>query len=87
MTPIQWKILGGAVLVLLLWPRRSSAAPIASVDFEAPTVTGPGSDLYGGQDYGTAPIVVPDDPAPSPDVQRAIDESTAAIMAAGGYPE
>lgn len=66
MTPMQAKI--GVSLAALLWAwlfgRRTPAAPRGDVDIGTPTVMGPGSERFGGQDYGTAPAVFLPDQSP-----------------------
>jgi hypothetical protein len=56
LTPTQAKV--GISLAALLWAwlmgRRAKAAT-GDVDIGTPTVTGPGSDQFGGEDYGTTP--------------------------------
>jgi hypothetical protein len=66
MTPTQAKI--GISLAALLWAwlfgRRPSPAPAGNVDIGTPTVTGPGSEQFRGEDYGTAPAFFMPDQSP-----------------------
>lgn len=87
MTPVEWKVVGSVAVLLWAWWKSRAAAPAATgtVDVGAPTVTGSGSDRFGGSDYGIASTAPLDQPSVT--VQDAIDRSTAIIMANGGYPE
>jgi hypothetical protein len=78
--PELYKV-GGSLAVLLLgllFGKRAAAATRGPVDVGAPTVTGSGSDAFGGQDYGT---IAPTDGGlePSPEVAAAIAASNEAI--------
>jgi len=46
----------GAILTFLLWSKKRD--PVASVDFETPTVVGSGSENFGGTDYATTDDVL-----------------------------
>lgn len=85
MTPVEGKLAIGALAALWLWlrgrRRPPASSPTGNVDIGTPTVSGSGSDQYGGQDYSTTPL------APNSEMQRLIEESTRAILENGGYPE
>lgn len=57
MTPAQAKV--GFSIAVFLWAwwrgRARAKAPTGSVDVGTPTVSGPGSDRWGGTDYGVQP--------------------------------
>lgn len=88
MSPGEIKLWGGLALLLLFW-RRAAAAPTGTVDIGTPTVSGSGSEEFGGQDYGIAPPPIPADGVGGSDarMQQLIRQSTAVILANGGYPE
>jgi hypothetical protein len=75
-TPADLKILGIVAGLLMLFGRRASAAtaPSGSVDIGTPTVTGSGSEAFGGTDYGTTRVI-------APDVRLLVNQSAAAISA------
>ena len=70
----QLYIYGGAVVLLWLL-ERTRRTPTASVDLEEPTVSGSGSDDYGGSDYATTPRVL------VPDVRLLVNQAAARIAA------
>ncbi len=52
MTRIDYIIVG---LLAALWATaKKTRTPTASVDFETPTVSGSGSEEFGGTDYATS---------------------------------
>lgn len=55
-----------AFLIFVLWPKRAPTVVVTGdVTLGTPTVTGSGSQKFGGTDYGSAPAtsaVAPQDP-------------------------
>lgn len=87
MTATQAKLLWAGGMLAVAWFFREKKTPDASgtVELGVPTVDGVyGNDVYWSKRGTVAP---PDDnPAEDPTMRDLIDQSNAAIRAAGGYP-